>query len=76
MWLASPQAGSVFLFPPLTVALTLLFFLKTWTIFKVYAEFITTLLLFYALVFWPGGVWDLSSLARNRTRAPSLEGKV
>lgn len=51
MWLASPQASSVFLFPPLTVALTFFFFFfKTWTIFKVFTELITTLLLVYALV--------------------------
>ena len=34
----------------------LLFFLKIflmWTIFEVFIEFITVLLLFYVLVFWP-----------------------
>ena len=36
-----------------------------WTLFKVFIEFITTLLLFYVLVFWLRGMWDLSSLTRN-----------
>ena len=30
-----------------------------WTVFKV---FISMLLLFYVLVFWPQGIWDLSPL--------------
>ena len=36
-----------------------------WTIFKVLIEFVTTLLLFYVLVFWPRGMWDLSSPTRD-----------
>ena len=28
-------------------------FFLTWTIFKIFIEFITILLLFYVLVFWP-----------------------
>ena len=31
------------------------------TIFKIFIEFISVLLLFYVLVFWPQGMWDLSS---------------
>ena len=31
------------------------FFFLMWTIFKVFIEFVTTLLLFYVLVFWPRG---------------------
>ena len=44
-----------------------------WTIFKVFPEFATLLLLFYVLVgvflfvFWPRGMWDLSSPTRNQT---------
>ena len=42
-----------------------------WTIFKVFIDFVTILLLFfYVLVFWPQGMWDLSSLTRDRTRTP------
>ena len=37
-----------------------------WTIFKVFTEFVATLLLLYALVFWPQGLWDLSSLTRDQ----------
>ena len=33
-----------------------------WTIFKVSIQFVTILLLFYVLVIWPRGMWDLSSL--------------
>ena len=36
----------------------------------------TILLLFYVLVFWPRGMWDLSSLTRDQTCPPALEGKV
>ena len=38
-----------------------------WTIFKVFIEFFTTLLLSYVLDFWPWGMWDLTSLTRNQT---------
>ena len=43
-----------------------------WTIFKVFIEFVTILLLFYVLVFWPQGMWDLSSLTRDRTLTPCI----
>ena len=40
----------------------------TWAIFKVFIEFITILLLFYVLVFWPWGMRvGLSSLTRYWT---------
>ena len=51
------------------------FFLKIfwmWTIFKVLIEFVTILLLFYVLVFWLQGMWDLSSLTRDRTRTSCI----
>ena len=38
-----------------------------WTIFKVFIEFITILLLFYVLVFWPRATRDLSSPIRVPT---------
>ena len=50
--------------PPTTL------FLKNfllWTIFNVFIEFVTILLLFYVLVFWPEGMWDLSSPTRDQT---------
>ena len=49
-----------------------------WTSFKVFIEFVTTLLLSYVLdflFFWPQGMWDLRSLTRDRTRVPCI-GKV
>ena len=43
-----------------------------WTILKVFIEFVTTLLLFYVLVFWPQGMWDLSSPTRDQTLTPCI----
>ena len=45
------------------------FFLRC-TNLKVFIDFVTILLLFYVLVFWPRGMWDLSSPTRHRTQAP------
>ena len=42
-------------------------FFLMWTIFKVFIEFFTILLLFYVLFFWPWGMWGLSSPTRDRT---------
>ena len=47
-----------------------------WTIFKVFIEFVTVLLLSYGLVFWPRGMWNLSSLIRDRTHPSALEGEL
>ena len=38
--------------------------------------FVTILLLFYVLVFWPEGIWDLSFLTRIKPSSPALEGEV
>ena len=43
-----------------------------WTVFKVFIEFVTIVLLFYVLVFWPRGMWDLSSLTRDWTCTPCI----
>ena len=43
-----------------------------WTIFKVFIEFVTILLLFHVLVFWPRGMWDLSSPTRDQTHTPCI----
>ena len=45
------------------------FFFWIWTIFKVFIGFVIILLLFYVLVFWPRGMWDLSFLTRDCTLA-------
>ena len=37
------------------------------TFLKVFTEFVTMLLLFYHLVFWPQGMWDLSTPSRDQT---------
>ena len=47
-------------------------FFLMWTIFKVFIEFVTILLLLYVLVFWPRGMWDLSSPTRDRTRTSCI----
>ena len=51
-----------------------------WTVFKVFIESVTILLLFHILVFWPQGVWDLSSSTReaklSKPVPPALEGEV
>ena len=47
-----------------------------WTIFKVFVEFVTVLLLFRVLVFWPRGMWGLSSLPGIEYAPPALEGEV
>ena len=47
-------------------------FFFMWTIFKFFIEFVTILLLFYILVFWPPGMWDLSFTTRSRTSIPCI----
>ena len=45
--------------------------------FKVFIEFVTVLLLFCVLVFWPRGMWDLCPLTKGqKPLPPALEGKV
>ena len=38
-----------------------------WTVFKVFIKFAAILLLFHVLVLWPQGMWDPSSLTRDRS---------
>ena len=47
-----------------------------WIIFKVFIEFVTMLLLFRVLLFWPQGMWDFSSPTRNQPTSSALEGEV
>ena len=44
--------------------------------FKVFMEFVTLLLLFYVLDFWPRGMSDLSSLTGIEPAPLALEGGV
>ena len=46
------------------------FLFLMWTILKVFMEFVVILLLFYALAFWQGGMWDLNSPTRDRIHTP------
>ena len=43
-----------------------------WTIFKVFIDFVATLLLFYVLGFCPRGMWDSSSPTRDQTFTPCI----
>ena len=52
------------------------FFFFSWTIFKVFIEFITMLPLFYVLILWPRDMWDLSFLTWDQTHTLILEGEV
>ena len=52
--------------------LKIFFFFLMWSIFKVFIEFVTVLLLFYVLVFWPRGMWDPSFPTRDRTCTPCI----
>ena len=47
-------------------------FFLIWTTFKVFIEFVTILLLFYVLVFWPRGMWDPTSPTRDQTCTPCI----
>ena len=52
-----------------------LFFFKIflmWTIFKVFIELVTMLLLLCVFTFWPHRIRDLSSPTRDRTRTPCI----
>ena len=42
-----------------TLLSVFVFFFKHGPFFKVFIEFVTILLLFYGLVFWPEGTWEL-----------------
>lgn len=46
-----------------------------WTILKFFIEFVTVLFLVYVLVFWPWGIWGLSSPTRVELTSPALEGR-
>ena len=53
------------------------FFFKeffTWTIFKVFIEFVTLLFLFS--IFWPQGMWDPTPRPGIEPAPPALESKV
>ena len=59
---------------PFSACMFVIFFM--WTIFKVFIEFVTILLLSYVLVFWPQFMWDLSFLTRNWTHISCMKAKV
>ena len=48
------------------------FFFKWTSFLKAFIEFVTILLLFYALVFSPWGLWGLSSLTRDWNHDPCI----
>ena len=62
---------------PLTLAdWPLLRFILMWAIFKVFIEFVVILLLFYALLFWPWGMWGLSSGLGIELTLSAMKGEI
>ena len=64
----SSQSGSLLWKRALICLFVLKILFLMWTIFKVFIDFVTILLLVYVfwfLVFWPRGMWDLSSQTRD-----------
>ena len=51
----------------------LFFCFLMWTIFKVFTDFFTILLLFYVLDFWLQGMWNLGSPTRDWTHITCLQ---
>ena len=47
-------------------------FFCVWTIFKVFTEFVTILLLFSVLVYWLWGMWDFSFPTRKEHCTPCI----
>ena len=39
---------------------------------KVFIEFVTVSFVFYVLLFWPQGIWELSSSTKDRTHTPCV----
>ena len=56
--------------------LVLFFFYFGLDHFKLCMKFITILLLFYVLVFWPRGMWDLRSPTRGGTLTPCIRRRI
>ena len=62
----------------ISVSTHIIFYLKNFfkrfflmrTMFKAFVEFVTIVFLFYVLVFWPQGIWELSSPTRDPTHTP------
>ena len=79
LYLLNWQVGSLSLAPPGKCPTTWChpFFIKLFFMcgpfFKVFVEFFTILPVLYVLVFWHQGMWDLSSLIRDRTSTPYIE---
>ena len=70
-WALDTVLSSFFLFFPPFLKIFLL-----WAIFKVFIEFITILLLFYVLIFWPQACGILAPQPGIKPSSPALEGKV
>ena len=60
---------------PCWLSILLTYFLKRllmWTVFRVFIDSITALLLFYILIFWPWVLWGLSSPIGDQTSTPCI----
>ena len=61
----------------ITIIVKFFSFVLMWTIFKVFIEFVTILLLLYVLVFWLQGMWVLVPWLRTASCSPdALKSKV
>ena len=74
---SAPSSSSQFLHGTLHSMHFILFLiykiLKVWAILNIFIEFVTKLLLFHVLVFWPQAMWDLNSPTRDQTHSPLVE---
>ena len=52
------------------------FFFNVDCFLKVFIEFVKILLLFYVLVFWPGGIWILAPRPGIEPALCALKGEV
>ena len=66
-------ATNTFTFTILLTTVIMLYLTFRGLLFKVFIQFVTMLLLLYVLVFWPLGLWDLSSPTRDWTLPSCIE---
>ena len=57
---------------PKFVSFLKIFFFDVELFLRVFTEFVTILLLFHVLVFWPQGMWDLSFPTGDQTHTPCI----
>ena len=68
----SANSGKVQPIPHDFLHLFIYLFIVTMDHFIIFIDFVTILVLFYVLVFWPRDMWDLSSLTTDETHTPCI----